>query len=90
MGWNGENLVSEAAGAGFLVHSHTKDLAERRYITQKDIGNWLDNENPGTYGHALAQEPKLREKIRKTLESLIGNDGVEWRTHHIILALQRV
>ncbi len=90
MGWNGENLVSEAAGAGFLVHSHTKDLAERRYITQKDIDNWLDNENPGTYGKALAEEPKLKEKIKKALESLIGNDGVEWRTHHIILALQRV
>ena len=88
--WNGEDLVSAAAGSGFLVHSHTKDLAERRYITQKDIDNWLDSDNPGTYGKALAEEPKLREKIKKALESLIGNDGVEWKTHHIILSLQRV
>ena len=88
--WNGEDLVSAAAGAGFLVHSHTKDLAERRYITQKDIDNWLDSSNPGTYGNALADEPKLSEKIKKALESLIDNDGVEWKTHHIILTLQRV
>ena len=88
--WNGEDLVSAAAGAGFLVHSHTKDLAERRYITQKDIDNWLDSNNPGTYGNALAGEPKLSEKIKRVLESLIGNDGVEWKTHHIILSLQRV
>ena len=90
MGWNDVDLVSAAAGAGFLVHSHTRDLAERRYITQKDIDNWLDNDNPGTYGNALAGEPKLREKIKKTLESLIGNDGVEWKIHHMILKLQRV
>ncbi|MBR5016915.1 MAG: AAA family ATPase [Spirochaetia bacterium] len=88
--WNGEDLVTAAAGAGFLVHSHTRDLAERRYITQKDIDNWLNSDNPGTYGNILASEPKLCEKIKKALESLIGNDGVEWKTHHIILTLQRV
>jgi len=90
MGWNGENLVSAAAGSGFLVHSHARDLAERRYITQRDIDNWLNSDNPGTYGNILASEPKLCEKIKKALESLIGNEGVEWKTHHIILALQRV
>ena len=88
--WRGEDLVSAAAEAGFLVHSHVKDLAERRYITKKDIENWLDSNNPGTYGKALSSEAALCGKIKNALESMIGSDGVEWKTHHIILTLQRV
>ena len=90
MGWNGDDIVAAAAEGGFLVHSHTRDLAERRYITQKDIDNWLDTANSGTYGSALLSEPTLCGKIREVLESLTGDDGVEWKTHHIILILQRV
>jgi hypothetical protein len=88
--WSGEDLVSAAAGAGFLVHSHIKDLTERRYITKRDIENWLDSDNPGTYGKALASETALHRKIKKALESMTDSDGVEWKTHHIILTLQRV
>ncbi len=88
--WRGEDLVSAAAEAGFLVHSHVKDLAERRYITKKDIENWLDSNNPGTYGKALSSEAALCGKIKNALESMIGSDGVEWKTHHMILTLQRV
>ena len=90
MAWSSDDLVSAAAGAGFLVHSHTRELAERRYITQRDIDNWFSTDNAGTYGNALSSEPKLCEKIKKVLESLIGDKGVEWKTHHLIMNLQRV
>lgn len=90
MRWKGSDLVTAAATAGFLVQSHSKELSERRYITQKDIDNWFNSDNSRTYGSVLASEPKLCEKIKKALESLVGSDGVEWKTHHVILLLQRV
>ena len=90
MGWSQEELIKAAAGEGFLVQSHSRELAERRYITQKDIDNWFSPDNPGTYGFALSSEPRLCDKIKKALESLKGDDGVEWKTHHLIMYLQRV
>ena len=90
MGWSSDDLVTAASGEGFLVRSHTRELAERRYITQKDIDNWFTAESKGTYGCALAHESKLCDKIKKVLESLKGDSGVEWKTHHLIMVLQRV
>jgi hypothetical protein len=67
-----------------------KSRLEASYITKRDIENWLDSDNPGTYGKALASETSLHGKIKNVLESMTGSDGVEWKTHHIILTLQRV
>ena len=90
MSWDEESLSEAAAREGFLVHSHTRDIAERRYITQKDIDNWFSSDNVNSYGKALSSEPRLCDKIKKGLETLKGNDGVEWKTHHLFLVLQRV
>ena len=67
MSWKHDELVKTAAGAGFLVQSHIKELGEKRYITIKDVENWFNTEKIGTYGKVLSTHLELMEKIKSAV-----------------------
>ncbi len=81
--WREKDIEDHLRKAGFSqITLHTKEYAEQRYLTEKDIREWLkESDNETTYGTLLKRTVTTKEyaEIEETLLKTPADRSLEWK-----------